>query len=92
VPTLLVKNVSEELLKELRRLKVELGCKTWAELLEVLVRQKPRETFVLDREEVEEIKRNVEEFLELRKIVSKRWIGPPSVLKEFREARDHEGG
>ena len=92
MPTLLVKNVSEELLKELRRLKVELGCKTWAELLEVLVRQKPRETFVLDREEVEEIKRNVEEFLELRKIVSKRWIEPPSVLKEFREARDHEGG
>jgi hypothetical protein len=31
--TILVKNLPEELLKELKRLKVELGCKTWAELI-----------------------------------------------------------
>jgi len=35
--TLLIKGVSEDLLKELRRLKVELDCKTWAELLENLL-------------------------------------------------------
>jgi hypothetical protein len=35
--TILVINLSEELLKELKRLKVELGCKTWADLLSELV-------------------------------------------------------
>ena len=28
-----VENLPEDLLKELKRLKVELGCKTWADLL-----------------------------------------------------------
>ena len=37
MPTLLVKNVSEALMRELRKLKAELGCKTWAELLEDLL-------------------------------------------------------
>jgi len=32
-----VKNLREDLLKELKRLKAELGCKTWAELLAKLV-------------------------------------------------------
>ena len=34
--TILIKNVPEDVLKELKRLKVELGCKTWADLLEQL--------------------------------------------------------
>ncbi|MGQ9538280.1 MAG: hypothetical protein ACUVTE_01650 [Candidatus Bathycorpusculaceae bacterium] len=36
--TILVKNVPEDLLKELKRLKVELGCRAWAELVEKLVK------------------------------------------------------
>jgi hypothetical protein len=35
--TILVKNLPENLLKELKRLKVELGCDTWADLLSELV-------------------------------------------------------
>jgi len=91
MPTLLVKNVTEGLLKELKRLKVELGCKTWAELLELLVRASPKETFTLSRDDVEAIKRGINEFLELGETVSKRWSGPPSVLEEFRKSRGHEG-
>jgi len=90
MPTLLVKNVTEELLKELKRLKVELGCKTWAELLELLVRASPKETFTLSRDDVKAIKRGINEFLELGETVSKKWSGPPSVLQEFRKSRGHE--
>jgi hypothetical protein len=46
--TILVKNLPEDLLKELKRLKVELGCKTWAELLSELVTAK--ETILLTEE------------------------------------------
>jgi len=35
--TILVKNLPENVLKQLRKLKVELGCRTWAELLAKLV-------------------------------------------------------
>lgn len=38
MPAILVKNASEELIKELRKLKAEWGCRTWAELLEKLLR------------------------------------------------------
>lgn len=90
MPTILVKNLPENLLKELKKLKVELGCKTWAELLELLVRLSPRETVTLSKGDVENIRNGVNEFLELGKTVSKKWIGPPSVLEEFRKSRSHE--
>ena len=54
MPTLLIKNVSEELLEELKRLKVELGCKTWAELLEKLVRGSYRGVFIASEDELRE--------------------------------------
>ena len=38
--TILVKNLPENVLKQLRKLKVELGCRTWAELLAKLVESK----------------------------------------------------
>ncbi|MEM1848371.1 MAG: hypothetical protein QXH70_04525 [Thermofilaceae archaeon] len=40
MPALLVKNVPDDLMRELKRLKVELGCKTWVELLEKLVERR----------------------------------------------------
>ncbi len=80
MPTLLVRNVPEELMRELRRLKVELGCRTWAELLEKLVRPS---VVVVDAGEV---RRAVEEFLELRSEVAARW-GEGGVLDEFRRSR-----
>jgi len=92
MPTLLVKNLSEELYKELRRLKVELGSRTWAELLESLLRLGPRESIALSEEKVEDIRKGVSGFLELRRAVSERWTGPPSVQEEFRKSRGHEGG
>ena len=92
MPTLLVKNLTEELLKELKRLKVELGCKTWAELLEILVRATPKETFTLSRDDFEAIKSGIRGFLKLSEAVSKSWTGPPSVLEEFRKSRGHEVG
>jgi hypothetical protein len=91
MPTMLVKNVSQELLRELKRLKMELGCKTWAELLELLVRLGPKEIFSLSKDEVETIKEGVKGFIGLRETVSKRWSGPPSVVDEFRKQRRHEG-
>jgi len=89
MPTLLIKNVSEELLKELRRLKVEFECKTWAELLELLTKLSLKETFVIDEEDVEKIRGGVKELLELSKKVSERWRGPPSVIEELRKSRRH---
>lgn len=40
-----------------------------------------------DRGEVEAAVRN---FLVLREEVSRRWVGTPSVLEEFRKSRGHE--
>lgn len=85
MPTLLVKNVPEDLMRELRRLKVELNCKTWVELLEKLVeRQK-----IIIVEDAERVEKAVEQFLALREIVTSKW-GDGSVLEEFRRARGHE--
>ncbi|MEM4522865.1 MAG: hypothetical protein QW738_06615, partial [Nitrososphaeria archaeon] len=84
--TILIKNLPEELLKELKRLKVELGCKTWAELLAKLVEQR---TVLLDEGRLEEMRKGVERFLELRDIVSSKWVGAPSVLEESRRSRGH---
>jgi hypothetical protein len=88
--TILVKNVPERLLKELKKLKVELGCKTWAELLELLVKFSPKETVSLSKSDIENIRKGINEFLELGKAVSKKWVGPPQVLEEFRKSRRHE--
>ena len=88
--TVLIKGLPEDLLKELKRLKVELGCKTWAELLAKLVAS--REMIFLDEEDFEKMRAGVQGFLKLRGLVSKRWVGPPSVLEETRRSRDHEIG
>jgi len=53
MPTLLVKNVSEDLMRELRKLKVELGCRTWAELLEKLVKLRSKDVIVIGEEDLE---------------------------------------
>ena len=86
MPTLLVRNVPESLMRELRRLKVELGCRTWAELLERLVRVGSDEVIVIEKEEM---RKAVDDFLKLREIVTSRW-GEGTVLEEFRRARGHE--
>ncbi|RLG79955.1 MAG: hypothetical protein DRO09_03750 [Thermoprotei archaeon] len=89
MPTLLVKNVPEALMRELRKLKAELGCGTWAELLEKLVKLRSKEVIVVGEEELEKTRRAVDEFLELRDIVTKKW-GEGTVLEEIRRARHHE--
>jgi len=89
MPTLLIKNVNEKLLKKLKRLKVDLGCKTWAELLELLTKLSPKEVFTLNEKDAKNIKDGVKEFLELAATTSQRWRGPPSVLEEFRKSRRH---
>ena len=63
--TILIKNVPEDLLKELKRLKVELGCRTWAELLAKLVTSK--RTVLLTQEKIDEMKAGVQELLRLMK-------------------------
>ena len=86
--TILVKNLPEDLLKELKRLKVELGCKTWAELLSELVASK--EPIVLSKEEKSQMKKGVKGFLSLQTEVSRKWKGQPTVLEEIRRSRRHE--
>jgi len=86
--TILIKGLPDDLLKELKRLKVEWNCKTWAELLAKLVESK--ELIILSEKELNEIKTGTREFLNLRKVVSARWSGPPTVLDEIRRARKHE--
>jgi len=83
--TILIKNLPEEVLKELKRLKVELGCKTWAELLTKLI--EPERMIILTREKLDEMSKGVRGFLELRSIVSNKWKGAPSVLEEIRRSR-----
>ena len=89
MPTLLIKGLSEDAVKQLRRLKVELDCDTWAELLEKLAaRTQPSVTFT--REEVREMKQGAKEFIALADKVSREWRGPPGVLEESRKSRRHE--
>ena len=85
--TIVVRKVPEELLKELRRLKIELGCKTWADLLSELVAR--REPIVLSQEDKSQMKKGVEGLLSLRNEVTRKWKGP-SVLEEIRRSRRHE--
>jgi len=86
--TILVKNVSEELEKELRKLKASLGCRTWAELLSRLVESEG--TRSLSEERLSEMKVGVREFLQLRTPVSNKWKGRPTVVEETRKSRRHD--
>jgi len=86
--TILVKNLPEDVLKELKRLKVELGCRTWAELLSKLAASKG--VILLSDENLEEMRAGVQGFLKLRSVVPSRWTGHPTVLEETRRSRDHE--
>jgi hypothetical protein len=85
--TILIKNVPEPVLKELRRLKVELGCKTWADLLERLTIS--CEVPLVTEEERKQMKRGLEGLMKLREEVSDKWKGPPSVVEEIRSTRRH---
>ena len=85
--TILVKGLPEDVLKELRRLKVELNCKSGAELLEKLVESK--EPVLLSEKELDRMRIGVKGFLKLSKVVSRKWSGAPSVLREFRRSRRH---
>lgn len=88
--TILVKNLPEDVLKELKRLKVELGCRTWAQLLTKLV--EPERAISLSEEEVKEMRTGVQGYLNLKSTVSRRWAGPPTVLEEARRSRDRGKG
>jgi hypothetical protein len=86
--TILVKNVSEGLERELRKLKATLGCRTWAELLAKLVESES--TRSLGDERLNEMKAGVQNFLQLRTIVSNKWRGRPGVVEETRKSRKHD--
>lgn len=86
--TILIKNVPEDLLKELKRLKVELGCKTWAELLAKLVTSE--KTIILTKDNLDGMRSGVQGFLQLKSVVSSKWTGPPTVLEETRRLRRNE--
>jgi hypothetical protein len=85
--TILVKNLPEELLKELKRLKVELGCKTWADLLSELV--VTSEETLLKEEKISKTETGVKNFLNLKTAVSTKWNNSPTVLEETRRSRRH---
>jgi hypothetical protein len=82
--TILVKNVPDGLLKELKRLKADLDC-TWAELLAKLVETSRMPT--LDEKRLNEMRAGVEGFLGLRGVVSDRWKDQPGVLEEVRTSQ-----
>lgn len=86
--TILVKNVPEGLLRDLKRLKAELGCRTWTELLGKLVESE--RTTTLAKERLDEMKAGVHGLLDLRSAVSSRWRGHPGVLEETRRSRNHD--
>ena len=86
--TILVKNLPEDLLKELKRLKVELGCKTWADLLTELVATS--EETLQKEEKSNKTEASVKNFLNLKTAVSTKWKSSPTVLEETRKARRHE--
>jgi hypothetical protein len=86
--TILIKNLPEDLLKELKRLKVELGCRTWAELLAKLVESE--KAISLTEKELKDMRTGIQSFLALKSVVSSKWAGPPSVLEEVRRSRRHE--
>jgi hypothetical protein len=89
--TILVKNLPEQLLRELKKLKIELGCRTWAELLAKLV-ESSEKAVSLSEQELDVTRVGVQGFLKLRSAVSGRWAGHPTALEEVRRSRDHEPG
>jgi len=89
MPTLLIKGLSEDTVKQLKRLKIELDCDTWAELLEKLA-GKTQRGVRFTKEEVREMKLGALEFIALADRVSREWRGPPGVLEESRKSRHHE--
>lgn len=87
MPTILIKNVPENVLKELKRLKVELGCETWADLLTELTANSEE---LLHKENNEPVEEAVKNFLNLRCEVSSKWTGHPTALEESRRDKHHE--
>jgi hypothetical protein len=85
--TILVKNLPEELLKELKRLKIELGCKTWADLLSELVTNQETQ---LNEDKNNRTETGVQNFLNLKTAVSTKWNNSTSALEETRRSRRHE--
>lgn len=85
--TILIKNVPEDVLKELKRLKVELGCKTWADLLEQLTIS--CEVPLATERQKQRMKKGVERLLSLRTQVTEKWTEPPGVVEEIRRTRRH---
>lgn len=85
--TILVKGVSDNTLKRLKQLKVELDCDTWAELLDKLVQSDRRVS--ITKGEISEMKHGVTEFIALANKVSKKWHGAPAVVEEVRASRKH---
>ena len=88
MPTILIKNVPEETLKELKKLKVELGCETWADLLAELAASS--EPTLIDEEQKRRMKKGVKGLLSLQSQVTAKWESPTSVLEETRRNRRHE--
>lgn len=86
--TILIKNVPEDVLKELKRLKVELGCKTWADLLGQLTIS--RGVPLVAEEERRRMREGVKGLLSLQSQVSSRWKEPPGVVEEIRRSRRHD--
>lgn len=87
MPTILIKNVPENVLKELKRLKAELGCKTWADLLSELATDSEELRHGKNDKPVEKAVKN---FLDLRCEVSSKLNGHPTALEESRRTRHHE--
>jgi hypothetical protein len=88
--TILVKGLSDDTLRRLKRLKVDLDCKTWAELLDKLARNNQRRGVVITKKDLSEMKQGVNEFISLANRVSNKWRGSPTVLEESRAARRHD--
>jgi hypothetical protein len=88
MPTILVKGLSDDTLKQLKRLKVELNCASWAKLLEKLSEPQRRVSFT--RDEISEMRKGVKEFIAQSNNISRKWRGPPTVVEEIRKSRRHE--
>ena len=88
MPTILIKNLPEDTFKEMKRLKVELGCETWADLLSELTTS--CETASVDAEQKRRMKKGVDGLLSLRSKVTAQWEDTTTVLEEMRRTKRHE--
>jgi len=82
---LLVKNIPDDLMRELKKLKVELGRRTWVKLLEKLVELQR----VIVVEETERTRGGCRGVPRPERGCNSE-VGEGSVLEEFRRARSHE--